>query len=176
MTAAERQRRRRARLRAEKPPQKPGRPRLRWQSKTAHEIFHEELGQPGKARSARRGDFISQYVNFAEQALGVSSRFAQNYSAENVERYKPLMRKGILEQLGRHLIFLTNSVGWETDEAVADVREWADDLLIDAKNNTLSVGDVISFFRGLREPQPEDRDDHGSQSQDSATETATDLP
>jgi hypothetical protein len=155
MTAAERQRRRRAKLRTENPPQKPGRPRLGWLKKSEHEIFCEEMNMEAvsKPRSVRRGDFARQYVSFGEQALGISSKFAQYYQAENVRRYKPIMRKCILEQLGRHLIFLANTVGVEPDKAVADVRELADDLLIDAKNGTLSVEDVVSFFRWLRQPE-----------------------
>ena len=148
MTAAERQRRRRAKVRADKPPQKPGRPRLSWLEESLGEILSD--GQ--EERSARRHHADRQYASFGKQILGIDPRF-DGYSAENVERYKPLMRKGILEQLGRHFVFVAMASG-EQDDAVAEVREWADDLLIEAKNNQLTVADAVSFFRGLRQPEP----------------------
>ena len=154
MTAAERQRRRRAKLRSETPPQKSGRPRLHWLEKSTHEMFCEALkDERWKARSSRRYQSGKQYANFGEQALGIEPRFEKNYSAENVERFKPLMRKGILEQLGRHAVFMANIVGCSPDQAVVDVRELAEDLLIDHRNGELSVENVTEFFRWLREPE-----------------------
>jgi hypothetical protein len=155
MTAAERQRRRRAKLRTEKPPQKPGRPRLGWIKKCALEIFCENFYDESQhARSARRHHADFQYTSFGKQVLGVGEGF-DGYSVENVERYKPLMRKGILEQLGRHAVFLANTVGCEPDEAVTDVRAYADELL---KQDGLSVDSVIRFFRWLRKDVPTDEE------------------
>jgi hypothetical protein len=74
-----------------------------------------------------------------------------------------VMRKGILEQLGRYLIFITHTLGCDLDKALAEVREWANNLLINAKNNTLSVENAVSLFRWLREPQPDDRNTDASQ-------------
>ena len=50
---------------------------------------------------------------------------------------------------------LANTVGCEPDEAVTDVRAYADELL---KQDGLSVDSVIRFFRWLRKDVPTDEE------------------
>jgi hypothetical protein len=152
MTAAERQRRRRAKLRGDSPPPKRGRPRLKHlesDGDTAglRSSLWEMLGhRPGSLRSH---DVARRYRNFGEQVLGIDSK-APSYSHENAERYRPLSRKpSILEQLGRHAVFMMRE-GWvlSLEEAMADAREHADELL--EFGDDLNVKAMVEFFQDLR--------------------------
>ena len=179
MTAAERQRRRRARLKAENPPQKPGRPPLHWLVETnewqqLHEKMQTSMGMD--ARSVRRQRINRVFAGFGKQVLGLDPQYPDSYSRDDVRRFKPLSRKGILEQFGRHAVFMVNVVGCDTAEAVASAREWAEDFLIDSK---VSVADVIGFFRWLHKDIRKDiREPESEQPAEPATEqsAAADEP
>jgi hypothetical protein len=156
MTATERQRRRRARLQGEGPPKQRGRPKLKylepgklpegWTAEARLE-FLEALGGC-KRESTRRGDAARRYANFGEQALRIDPR-CEDYSPENAEKYRSLKhKKGILEQLGRLVIFEMLELGNTLEEATSVVREWADDLLIDG--DSLDIKESVRFFQWLR--------------------------
>jgi hypothetical protein len=149
MTAAERQRRRRARLQGDAPPKKRGRPRLRYLEVSGkrwrdYEII-SDLGGITRA-SARRGDVARRYQNFGEQVLRIDSR-CEDFSRENSKKYRPLKRKrGILEQLGRHAVFIA-MLNNNMDVGKADAREIADLLLEDGD---LNVKEVVAYLQWLR--------------------------
>jgi hypothetical protein len=157
MTAAERQRRRRAKMKeqqAEGSSNKSGRRRLSYldakpPENWTQELRSEVLAELGgiKQESVRRGDAACRYKSFGEQALGIEPR-CKGYSRENSDRYRPLSRKkGILEQIGRQAIFVLMQ-GGTVEEAEAEAREWADDLLKDG--DKLNVKEAIAFFQWLR--------------------------
>jgi hypothetical protein len=129
MTAAERQRRRRERLRGEGPPKKRGRPNFGF-LKNHNELLVKMKASMGvKRESALRDEAARTYQSFGKQVLGIHPKFPETYSHENAERYRPLDRKlGILEQLGRQAVF-NLEMGMSPEEAAADVRELADELL-----------------------------------------------
>jgi hypothetical protein len=152
MTAAERQRRRRARLRADNPPaRKPGRPRFGWLKPSDLELFQEAMGDDSRRMSARRRNANHLFRHFGRQVLHIEPLIPDKYSPEDAKRFEPLARKkGIIEQFGRHVVFMMNVVGCNPDEAKADARQWAEDLLIDERTKGLNVADVVGFFRWLR--------------------------
>jgi hypothetical protein len=146
MTAAERQRRRRAKLRAENPPQKPGRPRHAWLEPSTLELFQKAMGKD--ARSARRWHANRSFEGFGKQILRIDPRFP-DYSPEDAKHFEPLShKKGILEQLGRHVVFMLNVIGYDPDDAAADAREYAELML---KDGNLDAAAAVRFFRWLRE-------------------------
>ena len=155
MTATERQRRRRARLRGEKPPQKPWRPQNPWHKPSALEIFLKKIGKdPSSAHRKHANDL---FESFGRQLLGIEDLPGCNYSPENAKRFEPLARKGILEQFGRHAVFLGVVVGCDTDEIEAELRKLAEDFLIDVKKNgKIYVADAVWYFRWLREVRRHD--------------------
>jgi hypothetical protein len=120
MTAAERQRRRRARSREENPSQKPGRPQSPWHKTTNYEELAGLFFGDGRQRSARRHQANRLFESFGRQALGISRDVPEWYVQENVARFKRLDKKGILEQFGRHAIWLIDHQGLSPEEAAAE--------------------------------------------------------
>jgi hypothetical protein len=149
MSAAERQRRRRARLRSENPSKKPGRPRLGWlpNKSDAERLCLVMKHERWKAASLRRAELNHQYASFGAQVLGMVEGFP-DYSVENVERFKPIAKKGILELFGRYLLWLTNECGHDVADAVAHVRAVADDMVAEDPFTDLAL--VKDYFRWLR--------------------------
>jgi hypothetical protein len=175
MTAAERQRRRRARLRAENPPNKPGRPLFRHVDTSEHD--------PG-ARRAALNDFYRGWGVFV-LLLNPSDK---NYSKELAEQLKkrfppPLHRKSVkyfrkmplafmtlaetedcfgvngavLEAVGRYDEYLYYSRGYHKNEAHFETRAMVMELM--TQPGELNPIDVVDFFRWLREELPEDGTD-----------------
>jgi hypothetical protein len=106
-------------------------------------------------RSARRHDVNRCFENFGRQILRIDPRFP-DYSSKNARRFEPLARRrGILEQLGRHAVFMANVVGCHPDEAAADAREYARLML---KDGNLDATEAVRFFRWLRDRR---EDEHG---------------
>jgi hypothetical protein len=140
MTAAERQRKRRAKLRAEHPPRKPGRPRA--------DTFNFDIfdGHPPKTR---RAAIANMYAVWGEFVLR-TNKGAEDYSKEDEERFKPLYNTRILEQIGRYARYLYR-IGWHKEAAKIETRELAAELL---KQGELDHQDVVDFFRWARDYQP----------------------
>lgn len=132
MTAAERQRRRREKLRTEKPPGKPGRPRF--------------LLDPWLQPEDLRNGANEYYQAFGQKLLGL----LQNpYPHDLYRRYRRLKKKGTLEQFGRYGMWLIYVQGLSEEDAAAECRKWADGLL---EAEDLNVENVVKFFRWLRKP------------------------
>jgi hypothetical protein len=93
MTAAERQRRRRERLWAENPPGKPGRPRLSWM-----------LDHPWDDPMDRRNLTNEIYGAIGKNLLGM---LQEPHPYDLYRRYQRLNKKGIMEQFGRHGMWLS---------------------------------------------------------------------
>jgi hypothetical protein len=142
MTAAERQQRRRAKLKEKNSSRPVGRPRHSWLDtdragltmEDRYEIM-EEIGT--KRESVRRSDAARVFEHWGKQVLKIDIN-EPDYSRENAKLFAPIIRKhGILEQIGRH--------AWMTRDA-DDTLELAKELI---KQDRLNVKDVVNFFCGL---------------------------
>jgi hypothetical protein len=156
MTAAERQRKRRARLRGENPPRKPGRPRffLAKKASLADNLLlaqAEAVGTP--IASVRRRRLNREYVRLGEYVLRIKHN-EENFVPEHLSKFRPLRKKTILEQFGRHAWYLVRSDGATWEETSEDAIAWAEELL--KQEGKLRVNDVVQFFLWLREKEPEE--------------------
>jgi hypothetical protein len=141
MTAAERQRRRRARLRAEYPSRKRGRP-------LAFNGFGADASDDPSTRRHKQNE---EYRGWGKYVLGLLDAHlpddAKQVKQGDAERFKPLeRRKVVLEQIGRHARWLLQKTG-DKEGVKADTRELVAELL---KQGEFSDEDAVEFFRWVR--------------------------
>jgi hypothetical protein len=145
MTAAERQRKRRAKLREGQEPKRRGRPALQYvPDDTGYALFMRLMEQYGP--SVRRHDINNTFASLGKQVLGIEKR-TRDYAPENVQRYKSLAKKTILEQVGRHAMWLAHQ-GAESECVRQETLGLVDEIL--REHPKPNVKDTVAFFQWIR--------------------------